>query len=309
MAEVQEKGARVHPGTGPAGEAARARLLAAMPVAERRLGLAGIPTAVLTGGEGTRGVPIVLLHGPSGYAAHWLRVLPRLAETHRVIAPDLPGHGASTWRTGSDAEDVIAWLGDLIGRTCDAPPVLVGHLLGGAIGARFASRHGERLSRLVLVDALGLRPFSPAPELGLALEEFLAHPGERTHGHLWRYCAHDAAGLQRRMRDVWDSFAAYNIDRARSADAQAATGALMQAFALPAIPPEELARISVPTTLIWGRHDLATPLAVAEAASTRYGWPLRVIDACADDPPVERPAAFVRELLAALAAATSRPSA
>ena len=45
----------------------------------------------------------------------------------------------------------------------------------------------------------------------------------------------------------------------------------------------------MPTTLIWGRHDLATPLRVAEAASARYGWPLHVIEDAADDPPVERP--------------------
>ena len=62
---------------------------------------------------------------------------------------------------------------------------------------------------------------------------------------------------------------------------------------MPAIPPAELARIAVPTTLIWGRHDLATPLSVAEAASARYGWPLHVIEDAADDPPIEQPEAFL----------------
>jgi pimeloyl-ACP methyl ester carboxylesterase len=52
--------------------------------------------------------------------------------------------------------------------------------------------------------------------------------------------------------------------------------------------------------LIWGRHDLATPLSVAEAASTRYGWPLQVIDDAADDPAVEQPEATVRALRRAL---------
>ena len=64
----------------------------------------------------------------------------------------------------------------------------------------------------------------------------------------------------------------------------------------------ELARIAVPTTLIWGRHDLATPLAVAEAGElpTTAGR-CDVIEDCADDPPVERPEAFVRALRTALA--------
>jgi pimeloyl-ACP methyl ester carboxylesterase len=52
----------------------------------------------------------------------------------------------------------------------------------------------------------------------------------------------------------------------------------------------------VPTTLIWGRHDLATPLAVAEAASARYGWPLRVIEDAAGNPGMEQPEAFLQAL-------------
>ena len=76
---------------------ARDQLLAGLPVTERRLELAGVSTSVLEGGEGA---PIVLLHGPGGCAAHWMRVIPDLATTHRVIAPDLPGQGAvqRRWR-------------------------------------------------------------------------------------------------------------------------------------------------------------------------------------------------------------------
>ena len=68
-------------------------------------------------------------------------------------------------------------------------------------------------------------------------------------------------------------------------------------------PAEELARISVPTTLIWGRHDRQTPLAVAQQASTRFGWPLHVIEDAADDPAFEQPAAVLRGAFVALAPA------
>jgi pimeloyl-ACP methyl ester carboxylesterase len=78
---------------------------------------------------------------------------------------------------------------------------------------------------------------------------------------------------------------------------------LMQSFALNAISPTDLARIMVPTTLIWGRHDLATPLDVALSASARYGWPLHIIEKANDDPPVEQPDAVVKTLLAVLDAA------
>jgi pimeloyl-ACP methyl ester carboxylesterase len=69
---------------------------------------------------------------------------------------------------------------------------------------------------------------------------------------------------------------------------------------VPAIPPEDLARITVPTTLIWGRHNLGLRLRVGEAASARYGWPLHVIEDAGDDPAIEQPAAFLDALRAAL---------
>lgn len=66
------------------------------------------------------------------------------------------------------------------------------------------------------------------------------------------------------------------------------------------IPSEDLERITVPLTLIWGRHDVGVPLHVAESASERYGWPLHVIEDARDDPALERPDAFLTALRAAL---------
>jgi pimeloyl-ACP methyl ester carboxylesterase len=65
------------------------------------------------------------------------------------------------------------------------------------------------------------------------------------------------------------------------------------------IPPEELARIAVPTTLIWGRYDRVMRLRIAVRASARYGWPLHVIED-AGHFAVEQPEAFRRALRAAL---------
>jgi pimeloyl-ACP methyl ester carboxylesterase len=288
------------PSPPPVGDDARERLLARLPVTERRLQLAAVSTAVLEGGNGP---PVVLLHGPSGYAAHWMGVIPGLVASHRVIAPDLPGHGASEATGGPlHAEGVLAWLEELIERTCVSPPALVGHLLGGAIAARFAIDHGDRLSRLVLVDTFGLRAFQPAPAFGLALHRFLAQPTTATHQDLWQHCAFDLDGLRRRMGERWAPFEAYNLERAGTPSVQSAVAALMGQLGVPAIPPAGLARIAVPTTLIWGRHDRATPLSVAEAATARFGWPLHIIENCNDDPPVEQPEAILRVLRTALGA-------
>src|SRR5512134_926919 len=124
----------------PNGSHLREALLSDLPVTERRLTLNGVSTALLEGGAGS---PVVLLHGPGEYGAKWLRVIPSLVTTHRVIAPDLPSYGASEPFEGRvDVERVVAWLDDLIDCTCATPPVLVGHVLGGAIAAHFASKRG-----------------------------------------------------------------------------------------------------------------------------------------------------------------------
>jgi pimeloyl-ACP methyl ester carboxylesterase len=292
--QVREQGGEPVPGQG-----ARRRLLADMPITERRLLLAGISTAVLEGGDRP---PVVLLHGPMANATHWMGIIPRLAATHRVIVPDLPGHGASevTGEGRVDSGRVMEWLGALIEQTCQMPPALVGQLLGGAIAARYAIEHSHRLNRLVLVDTFGLRPFQPAPEFGLALSNFLTEPTERTHTDLWHHCAFNLDALRQRMGERWRPFEAYNLDRARAPSVQAAVAALMEHFGVPAIPASDLARIIVPTILIWGSHDRATPLAVAKEASERLGWRLHVIENCNDDPPVERPDELLQVLRVAL---------
>lgn len=291
------------PGRQLDGDDARRQLLAEIPVSERRLELAAIPTAILEGGEGP---PIVLLHGPGESAANWRWVIPALVETHRVIAPDLPAHGCTAAPDGRlDADRVLDWLRELIGRTCGSPPALVGHVLGGAIGARFAIAAGEQLSRLVLVDSLGLARFRPSPRFALGFVGFVARPTERSYERFMRQCAFDLDELRERMGEQWELFADYNLELARAPKAKAA-GKLFRTVGTPPIPPEELDRISVPTSLIWGRQDRANRLQVAEAASARHGWPLHVIEDAADDPPRDRPEAFLRALHVALGRTVTR---
>lgn len=282
----------------PAAEGLRAELIAGLPVTDRTVRAGGLSTAVLVGGAGP---PIVLLHGPGEQAAKWRWVIPDLARDHRVVAPDLPGHGGTSAAAGvPGAGDFIRWLDELIEQTCAEPPTLVGQIVGGAVAARFAADHGDRLERLVLVDSLGLAGFSPAPEFGRALADFVTGPDELTYDELWAQCAYDLPTLRERLGGYWSSFKAAALAGARDETAQATRGALMEQFGFPAIEPSILARISVPTALIWGRHDLATDLEVARDASVRYGWPLHVVDDAADDPPFERPEAFLTALRAAI---------
>jgi pimeloyl-ACP methyl ester carboxylesterase len=277
---------------------ARERLLAGIDVEERRLELAGISTAVLQGGDGH---PIVLLHGPGEFAAKWWRVIPALAERHRVVAPDLPAHGATqTPSSALDEASMLAWLDELIDRTCLSPPTLVGHVLGGAIAARFAAEHGDRLERLVLVDSLGLAPFRPRPRFAATLIGLQLRPTERAYNRFMNHCSADLPRLREDMGDRWGPYVSYSLDLARSPSAKAMRR-LMRDLGLPPISPDRLARIGVPTALIWGRKDQANNVRIAHAASRRYQWQLHVIEDCADDPARDLPDEFLRTLHAAMA--------
>jgi pimeloyl-ACP methyl ester carboxylesterase len=268
----------------------RERLLADTPVTERRIELAGLSTAVLEAGSGP---PMVLLHGPGAHAGGWLPAIPALAATHRVIAPDLPGHGA-TAVAPLDVARVLSWLDALIDRTCPAPPVLVGQLTGGAIAARFAADTPGRVRALVLVVPFGLAPFAPAPAFGSALTGYLSDPTGPSHDTLWQHCVRDLDAVRSRLGDRWEAMRAYNVALARTPANAEALQTILALFATPTIPDEVLARIAVPTTLVWGREDAIVPVSVATAAATRYGWPLRVLDDTGNEPAIENPEEFAK---------------
>ncbi len=264
----------------------RERLRSGLPVTERRLPLAGVSTSMWEGGDGP---PIVLLAGE--FAAVWMRVIPDLVTTHRVIAADLPGLGAS-----EGSGDVLSWLDELVEQTSSAPPVLVGKGLGGALAARYAVAHSDRIAHLVLVDAQGLERFRPPPGMALTFLSVLMRPTERgLERSFRRYCFVDLDRVRREMGEHYDWMVAYALNRFRTPSVNAAMRSLGKRLA-PAIPEADLDRIAAPTTLIWGRHDVAVPLRIAETAAARRGWPLHVIEGARDDPAVEQPDAFMAAL-------------
>ena len=121
----------------------------------------GLPIRYLSAGEGP---PLVLLHGAGDNALDWQWVMPTLAATYRVYAPDLPGSPDSArpkvdYSPGFFERFVAAFVDTLnIGRA-----VFVGNSLGGLIALRLALSEPARVSALVLVDSAGLgRAVNPA---------------------------------------------------------------------------------------------------------------------------------------------------
>jgi pimeloyl-ACP methyl ester carboxylesterase len=108
---------------------------------------------------GTSGPVVVLVHGIASRAAQWEQVMTRLGEHHRVIAPDLLGHGLSAKPRGDYSLGAHACgLRDLLAALGHDRITLVGHSLGGGIAMQFAYQFPERVERLALVSAGGLGP-------------------------------------------------------------------------------------------------------------------------------------------------------
>jgi 2-hydroxymuconate-semialdehyde hydrolase len=116
------------------------------------------------------GKPLVLIHGsgPGVSAwANWRLAIPELAKSFRVLAPDMVGFGF-TDRPAGFAYLKENWLRQLVD-FLDALKLdrvnLIGNSFGGAISLAFAIRHPERVEKLVLMGAAGLRfPITPALE-------------------------------------------------------------------------------------------------------------------------------------------------
>ena len=137
--------------------ATHAREAAAQAVEPRTVEIAGRPIRYLEAGAEHEGRPILLVHGFGGDLNTWLFVQPALAESRRVIALDLPGHGGSTKLVGAgDLATLSAAVAGLLA-ALDIPKAhLVGHSLGGAVVLRTALDHPARVASLTLISSAGL---------------------------------------------------------------------------------------------------------------------------------------------------------
>ena len=102
-------------------------------------------------GPDDAGSPVVLLHGLGATAAlNWFGTFDALGRRHRVIAPDLLGHGRTRllgrFRMSAAADRVAAVLDELHTGPC----IVVGYSMGGAIAQLLAHRRPDLVSGLVL---------------------------------------------------------------------------------------------------------------------------------------------------------------
>ena len=136
------------------------------PVAMTEIALSTGPTALHYHDAGS-GPVVMLIHGLISDHRTWDAEIDMLGRTHRVIAPDLPGHGQSARLSGDYSLGAhAAALRDLLDILGIDRVTLVGHSLGGGIAMQFAYLFPDRVDGMVLVSSGGLGPdLNPALRL------------------------------------------------------------------------------------------------------------------------------------------------
>jgi 2-hydroxymuconate-semialdehyde hydrolase len=219
------------------------------------------PRAALPSGEmryfdGGEGPPVVLLHG-FGFGAleNWEKAAPAFVKHRRVIAPDLYWFGLSVpTRTietaGAEAEAVIELLDQLGIQRAD----IVGASFGGLVALRLVLAHPERVNRLVLIDAAGLKP-TPAER-----DQISANFGH-SHSVASLLMPTDLQALKHfleivvyRRKPPMPDWVLKQVMRELSRNREAKTR-LCDALEGEQVDLDELAKIRAHTLVIWGRHD------------------------------------------------------
>jgi pimeloyl-ACP methyl ester carboxylesterase len=120
--------------------------------------------------HGSGGPPVILLHGWTCDSNDWIWQIPELAQSHKVFAVDLRGHGhSSVPLQGYGGADYANDISRLIQELGCGPAIVIAHSLGGCIGVHLAVEHPDDVLALIAVDPA----YGTAVE-GVDLGDFIA---------------------------------------------------------------------------------------------------------------------------------------
>jgi len=229
--------------------------------------------------ERGRGTPIVFVHGVLANADLWRDVVPRLADTHRCIAPDLP-LGSHTVPADPAADlstpGVAALVADFMTALDLRDVTLVGNDTGGAICQLVVTNHPERVGRLVLTSCDAFERYPPPP-FDFLLKWLPRIPGGvylTALGMRFAFLRRQPTGYGLLLRgELDDELARSFTEPARNsaairADVSRLLLGVSNAHTLEAA--ERLPSFDRPVLLAWGGDDRLFPLELAKRLAARF---------------------------------------
>ena len=220
------------------------------------------------------GPPVLLVHGITSSSRTWKSVMPRLAETHTVIAPDLLGHGRSAKPQGDYSLGAYAsGMRDLLVALDVEKVNVVGHSLGGGVAMQFAYQFPDRISRLVLVDTGGIgREVNPALRaaalpgaefvLPLLFTPTLHVAGLKVRNFFAGFGIHGNADVE----GVAEGFASLTEADARRAFINTVRSVIDPTGQRVSAADRLYLTAEIPSLIVWGDRDRIIPVAHADLA-------------------------------------------
>lgn len=256
-----------------------------------------------TGGDGP---PLLFIHGLGGLWQNWLLNIPAFMDTHRVIAPDLPGFGRSEMPSGRiSIQGLARVIDELCGLLDIESPAVVGNSMGGFVATELALSFPTRVAKLVLVSAAGLSVENLWREPVLAVGRLMAVSAARTSVKALPVTTRPRlrrAALQLVVKYPERLSVPLATELVAGPGTKGFVGGLDAVMSYPI--RDRLSSIEAPTLIVWGRNDILIPVEDAYEFERLIGSNARavVFDDTGHLSMLERPTRFnrlLREFLAA----------
>ena len=231
---------------------------------------------------------IIILHGWGSSAEAWQKPKALLEEAgYSVFVPDLPGFGKEpapekAW----EVSDYADWVLDKFGKFDQF--VLIGHSFGGRIAIKLAAQHPEKIEKLILTGAAGIRFISFKEKFKVGVYELVCQAGA------WFFFIPPLTLFRPLVRKIlyW---------LAGTKDYYKATDPVIKKTFKMVIAEDLtvfLKEIKAPTLLIWGKKDFMIPLKHAELMRKNIlSSELKVIKEAGHQLPYQRPEIFTEEVV------------